>query len=305
MLTPPHLGTITDVDIRQAWAHEAHSFTPWLAANLDVLSRVIGIPMELEGTEVTVESFFADILARSTLDDSLVLIENQLAGSDHSHLGQLMTYLAGLEAKTVVWIATEFRDAHLSAINWLNEHTALDFAFFAVTVRVVRIGDSPLAPMFEVVARPNDWERRLNAAGAQRTPSETTLAREAFWNAFVAHVPGEAERSGPAQRTSNRWRVLAEIELVVSMWLAQTTVGLFVRGLRGASGAEVESRLLDHADELTASLGCPMGDGPEYFFVDRFPCDFQDEDQRDGVVRWLAERAATYEDVLLATFGRS
>ena len=173
MLTSPLIGTITDVDIRQAWAHEAHTFTPWLAANLDVLSRVIGVPMELEGTEVSVERFSADILARNTLDDSLVLIENQLTGSDHSHLGQLMTYLAGLDAKTVVWVATDFRDAHLSAVNWLNEHTALDFAFFAVTVRVIRIGDSPLAPVFEA--------RRVRTTGNAGCRRRGRSGRRARW----------------------------------------------------------------------------------------------------------------------------
>jgi hypothetical protein len=36
----PNLGTLVDVDLRQAWKHEAHSFTPWLAENLDRLSRL-------------------------------------------------------------------------------------------------------------------------------------------------------------------------------------------------------------------------------------------------------------------------
>ncbi|RYG86809.1 MAG: DUF4268 domain-containing protein, partial [Alphaproteobacteria bacterium] len=39
-------GTLSDVTLREAWTHEAHSFTPWLAANLDRLSAAIGIPLE-------------------------------------------------------------------------------------------------------------------------------------------------------------------------------------------------------------------------------------------------------------------
>lgn len=44
---------------------------------------------------------------------------------------------------------------------WLSQHTATDFAFFAVCLRVVRIGDSPMASLFDVLERPNVWEKRL------------------------------------------------------------------------------------------------------------------------------------------------
>lgn len=118
--------------MREAWPNEATDFTPWLAENLHRLSQVIGVPLELEGTEVAVEGYSADILAKYPADDSRVIIENQLEYTDHTHLGQIMTYLAGLDAKTVVWIAREFRGPHLSAVRWLNTHTTDEFAFFAV-----------------------------------------------------------------------------------------------------------------------------------------------------------------------------
>ncbi len=73
--------------------------------------------------------------------------------------------MAGLEGQTVIWIAREFQGPHLSAIRWLNSYTVDPFAFFAVKVRVVRIGDAPapVAPLFEVLERPNDWNRRVKA----------------------------------------------------------------------------------------------------------------------------------------------
>ena len=82
-------GELTDVDLREAWPNEASDFTPWLADNLERLSEVIGLPLELEDTEVSVEGFSADILARIPADGSLVVVENQLAGTDHTHLGQI------------------------------------------------------------------------------------------------------------------------------------------------------------------------------------------------------------------------
>ena len=180
------LGTLKEVSLREAWSHEAHSFTPWLADNLDRLSTSIGIPLELEGQEVSVESFSADILARNPQNDTRVLIENQLEQTDHTHLGQILTYLAGLEAQVVIWVASSFRDPHLSAVKWLNDHTVSPFAFFAVQVKAVRIDDSPIAPLFEIVAKPNDWDRQIQKqVRSTGELSELSKWRLRFWNIFL------------------------------------------------------------------------------------------------------------------------
>ena len=159
--TALEFGELQDVTLRDVWGNEAQHFTPWLAANMERLSEAIGIPLESEGTEVAVEQFSADIVARNPADGSRVLIENQLEGSDHRHLGQILTYLAGVQAQTVIWVARDFDESHRSAIRWLNDHTEEPFAFFAVRVRVVQIADSPLVPLFEVLERPSAWDRTV------------------------------------------------------------------------------------------------------------------------------------------------
>ena len=140
------LGELSDVPVRDVWKHEALNFTPWLSENLDRLSESLDIELELVDTEVRVGPFRADIVCRIPQDGTEVLIENQLERADLQHLGQVLAYLAGLEAKIVVWIARGFDDPHLSALRWLNEHTPDRFAFFAVKIGVVRIGDSLPAP---------------------------------------------------------------------------------------------------------------------------------------------------------------
>ena len=47
-------GELKNVNLREVWGHEANDFTPWLAASIERLSKAIGVPMELEGTEVDV-----------------------------------------------------------------------------------------------------------------------------------------------------------------------------------------------------------------------------------------------------------
>jgi hypothetical protein len=200
-MTDIRFDRLTDLYLREAWRHKALDFTPWLAQNIDHLSDAIGIPLELTGTAVAVESFGADILVRDH-DGNVVLIENQLETTDHTHLGQINTYLAGLEAQTVIWIAPQFRAPHLSAIRWLNQHTADGFSFFAVKARVVRIGDSPFAPIFEVVEKPNDWDRaltrtRAEASGSADPPSDT---RVAFWDHYLTRYPNAAQAGVKPQR---------------------------------------------------------------------------------------------------------
>ena len=170
------LGKLKNVNLREAWSHEAQDFTPWLADNLEYLSNEIGIQLELEGQEVKVESFSADIIARDPQNDRRILIENQLEKTDHTHLGQILTYLAGLEAEVIIWVASSFREPHLSAIKWLNEKTVEPFAFFAVQVKAVQIDNSSIAPMFETVAKPNSWDRKIKNKERPLNNSKTPIS---------------------------------------------------------------------------------------------------------------------------------
>ena len=101
------------------------------------------------------------------------MIENQLERTNHTHLSQILTYAAGLEAVTIIWIAPEFTDEHRAALDWLNEHTTEKINFFGLEVELWRIGDSPFAPKFNVVSRPNKWSRK----SSRRHPSPPGRAR--------------------------------------------------------------------------------------------------------------------------------
>lgn len=195
-------GRIESVSLRDVWAHEANDFTPWLAKNLNYISDAIGVPLEFREAEASVDQFWADIVALNPLDDSVALIENQLGWSDHTHLGQILTYLAGLEARTVIWVARGFTEAHLSAIRWLNENTIEGFSFFAIRVRVVKISDSPRVPQFEVLARPSDWDKRIRDAireSGRDLGTEGVFSRD-FWTHYAVRYPDDGLRRGFAGR---------------------------------------------------------------------------------------------------------
>ena len=303
MTETPTFASLVDTPIRQAWAHEALNFTPWLAQNLERLSQAIGLPLELIGTEMPVEGFAADILAETT-DGSRVLIENQLEGSDHAHLGQIMTYLAGLNARTVLWVAPSFREAHLSAVRWLNENTTAAFAFFAIRVRVVRIGDSPFAPLFEVLERPNGWDRQLQEAA--RTSTELTdlgAFRRAFWTHLIERHPAEAS-VGRAGGESSRWRNVEGTELVVVEYVALYAVGVAVRGRRGVAAEITRDALAPFEAQLTERLGAPMsGRTQGFFFEEQVRESSRDPANWDRLTDWLAAESARYVQVLTEVIG--
>lgn len=96
-----------DIALRAIWPHEARDFTPWLAQHLVFLERPLNMELELEATEKPVGDFRADIVCRNRADNSRVVIENQFEKSNHPHLGKVLTYAAGLDAATIIWIAKE------------------------------------------------------------------------------------------------------------------------------------------------------------------------------------------------------
>lgn len=120
MASANQLGRLERIrDIRSVWPDEARDFTPWLAQeeNLALLSETIGIELECQSVEKAVGPFSADILCKDTVTDQYVLIENQIERTDHGHLGQLITYAAGLHAVTIVWVARRFTEEHRAAMN--------------------------------------------------------------------------------------------------------------------------------------------------------------------------------------------
>ena len=114
------LGSITNVDPRSVWPNEAGDFTPWLAEHADLLGAALGLEIETEQREAAVGAFSLDLLGREVGSDRVVIVENQLERTDHGHLGQLLAYAAGLDAKIVVWISPDVREEHRDAVHWLN-----------------------------------------------------------------------------------------------------------------------------------------------------------------------------------------
>ena len=213
-MTQNLLGRLERVELRRIWSSESSDFTPWLARedNLRLLGETVGIELELEAQEKTVGPFRADILCKDTATDSWVLIENQLERTDHSHLGQLLTYAAGLSAVTVVWVAERFTEEHRAALDWLNERTAERINFFGLEIELWRIGESPVAPKFNVISQPNDWTRTVAETARQFQSgelSETKQLQHEFWTEFRRYMETNRSQLKTTKARPQHWMNLA------------------------------------------------------------------------------------------------
>ena len=295
------LGRLERVDLRAVWNNEAYDFTPWLAAddNLAVLGGVLGLELELEGTEQGVGPYAADIVCKDTVSDRYVLIENQLEKTDHNHLGQLLTYAAGLNALTVVWVAARFTDEHRAALDWLNEVTAEGVNFFGLEIELWQIGDSAVAPKFNAVSKPNDWTKQVAAAArSEANVSDLKKQQLAFWTQFSEYLSEHSSRVTPRKPYAQHW---ADYAIGRShFWLSAALnsredfieVGMHMDGPDAAAHYHL---LESDREEIEAEIGEPLlwdpKPGSKWFWVG---VRWDGEDSKDEG-RWTDQHARIAE----------
>lgn len=301
MTTP--LGRLSVVPARDVWPHEARDFTPWLLENVDVLSDLLGMDLVLDVAEHPVGGFSLDLFGRDEATGQTVIVENQLEMSDHTHLGQILTYAAGTNPTTIVWVTTGFRPEHRAAIDWLNERTDEDTRFFGVEIEVVRIGDSVAAPSFKLVAEPNDWEKHVRAvSGAAVESSAKAALYWDFWERCRTKIL--AERPGWTRfRTSTRdsWFSMPAGKTGVAVAMSFTRDGLAVQLVFEHVDPEVNDRryaeLAARRDAFEAAAGGPVSWEPRprlkssriSIYSDTF-ADVGETERWDEMITWLIDQ---------------
>ena len=208
------LDRLKKISLKEIWDNEAQDFTPWLAEekNLELLSETIRTPLELEAQEKNVGPFRADILCKNTEDDSWVLIENQIDKTDHKHLGQLLTYASGLQAVTIVWISAKFTEEHRAALDWLNKITDDDFRFFGLEIELWKIGESPAAPKFNIVSKPNNWSKTISQAVkniSEGIESETKAMQYRYWQGLIDYLENNGSKLRTQDPRPRHWQTFA------------------------------------------------------------------------------------------------
>jgi len=196
------VGKVEKLPLRQIWKHEALDFTPWLEENIEILGGTIGLQLSVVEREKIIGTFSLDLLAEDRAHNK-VIIENQIETTDHKHLGQVLVYMIGLDAKTAIWICSDARQEHINVINWLNETTPADMLFYLIKIEGIRIGDSLPAPLFSVICAPSQDIKEIGKTKEEF--AERHKLRFAFWEGILEKIKGRTHLHANRSPTKDNW----------------------------------------------------------------------------------------------------
>jgi len=289
------LQKLKKVELRKEWKNEASDFTNWLAKeeNLQLLSNEIGIDISLIQTEASVGKFNVDIYAEEESTGRKVIIENQLEMTNHDHLGKIITYASGLNAKIIIWIVKDVHDEHKQAVDWLNEHTDDEVNIFAIIMELWQIGDSPYAPKFNIISKPNNWFKAIKKSRAQSDLSEYRLLQLDFWTQLNKFFESNKTLFRMRESKPNQWHdlsigsSLAHISLLMKMNTKQITCGLSIW-----DNDKLFSKLYDDRKNIEAKLDAglewlEMEDKKTSMIRTTLEIDVGDSDNWDECFQWL------------------
>ena len=254
-------GSLEEVEVHQLWKHEQYNFSSWLAETegIELLNDVLGLTLTDVRKEVYVGAFRCDLVANDETTGTKVIIENQLEASNHNHLGKIITYASGLDAKVIVWIVTQAREEHRSAIEWLNNNTGNDIGFFLIELHAYRIGDSLPAPKFEIIEKPNGFIKYSKENSDNNEINKSKSERLAFWTQFNEMVAAKGKPFNIRGATTDHWYNVAigTSEACVSInlvnKLSRVTVEIYIADNKGLFDYLAERR-----DEIENALGFKM-----------------------------------------------
>ena len=184
-------GELKKITMSDTWKSEPQGFTPWLYDNIGALGETLGMTLRAKEMEFRIGRYYLDLLAEDG-DGRKVAIENQFGDTDHSHLGQLLTYAVGCEADVLIWVTEGVNDEHRMAMEWLNRQNNTNVEFYLVQVDVLQIDDSRPAYQFVPVVTANKWQKEANQQASKKSPED--IACGEYFSQFIEEL-GKKEPS--------------------------------------------------------------------------------------------------------------
>ena len=255
------IGKLKEVDIRELWKHEQYDFSEWLSKkeNIENLNEILGLTLVDISKETYVGTYRCDLFAKDETTGIKVIIENQLEISNHDHLGKIITYASGLDAKVVVWIVKEAREEHRSAIEWLNNNTNSNVNFFLIEIHAYKIGNSDPAPMFQVVEQPNDFIKNNKSTNRDESMNKSQSQRIEFWNQFNNVVIDRGKPFNIRKATTDHWYNIAigtsDAHIDITLVNKDSLIGV---ELYITDNKELFDKLYSRKDEIEEELGLQL-----------------------------------------------
>jgi len=280
-------------------------FSDWLVSNKELIEEKIGVELEDLEREYSIGNYYADIIGRDTNTEAMVIIENQFGRTNHDHLGKILTYASGVDAKIIVWIAEEFTEEHKQTLNWLNENTDREIGFFGIEAKAVRIGNSPYAIDFDVVVMPNQWGKISRNVANRLTPRQETYLD--IWRRVL-------EKYGKNLRPKPRFRLVfgsgvSNVHYEWRIWEDKFAIGVYAGKPVPQENEKIMECLKSQISEIARAINVspdrirweePYGTtrGSRrmtiYYPIEKSPFEM-DEKERDSLAKTLASEMKKLE----------
>lgn len=300
------LGKLEKIkDLRSIWKNEEYDFTPWLAKeqNIKLLSDELGISIKVLKTEASVGKYSLDILAVNEDTNENIIIENQLEITNHDHLGKVLVYGAGYDAKTIIWIVKDYNEEHKQAIEWLNEHSDENINLFLVKIELFRIGNSEIAPHFEVISQPNDWTKTIRSNQSNTELTGMKLVDLNFWQGFGEYLSENRTTFSIRKAQPQHWYSLAIGSSDCHIDLTVNKSGEIACSLWIENNKNLYNRFFEHKDEIEMELGYSVkwdykeeSKASSVYIRSDFRLDLKSNDLSKGY-EWLLSKAEDFKRV--------
>lgn len=293
------LGKLEKIELREVWRHEALDFTRWLARkeNIALLSKEIGIDIEVIETEMSVGRYNVDIYARDTESNKKIVIENQLENTNHDHLGKMLVYAAGLDADIAIWIVKDVNEEHKQAVEWLNDNSFEKINIFLVKVELWQIDNSPIAPKFQVICEPNNWAKVLKQQSKENV-SDLELKQMEYWQGFVDYAKSK-DKTYISQRPSiYNWYVIRIGSSDYKIKLVHSVNSDMIRCQLEIFNDEIYKKLEQYRTEIDNKINGLEWEYLEDRKVNRISCNNNSKDNASSYV-WLLDMVDRFKEVFL------
>ncbi len=306
------LGTLEKVNLREVWEREDVNFTKWLAKedNISILLDEIGVSGENIVTEDSAGRFNCDITADEVESGKKIIIENQLEKTDHSHLGQLLTYASSFDASIIVWVVADTTDQHKQAIEWFNRNMTEKISFFLVKIEVFKIGDSEPAPKFNIIVEPNEWAKiTLNKSSTNRELTETRLKKLKFWEALKDYSDTNPSKLRITRKPQpNHWYTITtgfsgvDINFIRNSKTNSISTELYINQASIFDKIYSKKDLLESFFNDTEIDWMPLPDKKASRIITHFQCKLDDEDKWEEYFNWLINTGEIFLNALNKTY---
>ena len=228
-----------------------------------------------------------------------------MESTNHDHLGKIITYASGHDAKTIIWVVKDVREEHRRAVDWLNEHTDDEINIFLCRIELWKIDDSKLAPKFQIVSSPNNWTKTIKRSSNDEM-SATKMLQLNYWTQLSEMIDNDGDYNAvfnSRKPKGQHWynlaigSSLAHISLTINTRENDIKTQIWIR-----DNKDLYDYLYSQKEEIEEQLGFPLRwerlDNKKASYTNIIKSiNLNNEDNWDEAIKWHLDMAVNFYNV--------